>query len=99
MGLPTYNFSEDLLESFIAALIQQGIRVVPRSVVGCRHTYQFRRGLGTVNFGSFIEKKGASYTFNLVCSSNPLFWIFDMRLLSRVERILLAHGGSHWNPD
>ncbi|MCD6050769.1 MAG: hypothetical protein K0Q55_2172 [Verrucomicrobia bacterium] len=98
MGLPTYNCSEDLPEAVPATLSPHGIRVTSRSVPGCRHAYRFRQGLGTVDFGGFVEKQGEPYTFHLVCSSNPLFWFFDMRLLSRVERILLSQGASHWNP-
>jgi hypothetical protein len=64
-----------------------------------RHAYRFRQGLGTVDFSGFVEKEGDPYTFHLVCGSNPLFWFFDMRLLSRIERILLLHGASHWSPD
>jgi hypothetical protein len=99
MGLPTYNCPEDLAESVPATLTPHGIRVMPHSASGCRHAYIFRRGLGTVKFGEFVEKEGGPHTFRLVCGSNPLFWFFDMRLLSRVERVLLSHGASHWNPD
>jgi hypothetical protein len=98
MGLPTYNCSGDLLERVPAALSEHGIRVQPRSVCGCRHAYRFRRGLGTVDFHGFVEKDGDPYVFHLVCSSNPLFWFFDLRLLSRVEQILISHGASHWSP-
>ena len=98
MGFPTYNCSEELAEKFPVTLAQHGIKVTPRSIPNLRHAYRFRRGLGTVHFGSFVEKADEPFTVHLVCSSNPLFWIFDMLLLSRVERTLLALGASPWNP-
>ena len=99
MGLPTYNCPQDLAESVQAALAPHGIRVIPDSASGDRHAYIFRRGLGTVKFGELVETESGSRRFCLVCGSNPFFWIFDMRLLSRVERVFLSHGASHWNPD
>ncbi len=98
MGLPTYNCSEDLPEAVPATLSRHGIRATPRSVQGCRHAYRLRQGLGTVDFGGFTDKHDGRYMFHLVCSSNPLFWFFDMRLLSRVEGILLSQGATHWSP-
>lgn len=95
MGLPTYNCPEDLAERIPAVLSEHGIRVKPRTVPKYRHAYRIRRRLGTVDFSGFVEKEGDPYTFHLTCGSNPLFWFFDIRLLSRIERILLSHGASH----
>jgi hypothetical protein len=99
MGLPTYNCTEELAQRVPDVLSPIGVHVVPRPRPRCRHSYTLRRGLGTVQFGGFVEKEGDPYTFFLTCGSNPLLWLFDMRLLSRVEKILLSHGASHWTPD
>ena len=95
MGLTTYNCTEEFAQRVPDLLAKHGFRVVgeqkPQIIL---HAYTIRRGLGTVSFGGFIEKSGTPYMFFLTCGRNPLFWFFDMRLHSRVEQVLLAHGAS-----
>jgi hypothetical protein len=93
MGLPTYTCPEGFAERVPDLLSANGIHVHPRPLRNyCRHAYTFRRGLATVEFSGFVEREGEPYSFFLVCGRNPLFWFFDMRLLSRVERVLRASG-------
>ncbi len=98
MGLPTYNCTEEFAQQVPDLLTKQGFSVADSPRPRMLHAYTIRRGLGTVSFGGFFDKPSTPYMFFLTCGRNPLFWFFDMRLLSRVEQVLLAHGASHWSP-
>jgi hypothetical protein len=94
MGLPIYSCSEELAQNVPGFVSPLGVRVVSTPRARLQHSYTFRRGLATVQFGGFVEKEGEPYTFFLTCGNNPLLWLFDMRLLSRVEQVLVSHGAT-----
>ena len=99
MGLPTYNCTEEFAQRVPDLLAERGFSVAVSSRPRMLHSYTIRRGLGTVSFGGFIDKPSTPYMFFLTCARNPLLWFFDMRLLSRVEQVLLSCGATHWSPE
>ncbi len=92
MGLPTYSCPDDV-ESKIPRLFEgKRIQLTEVPSNGGRLGYTFRSDWGTVELIWIDQLFDGQAVFFLVCESNPLFWIWDLRLHRRVDEILVRAG-------
>lgn len=95
MGLPDYECADDLPGRLPDLLQPIGVSCTKLPRAGPWDgsvDYRMTRGWGTVKFVGHGKPPSGRYRFWLVCGSQPLFWIWDMRLLRKVEDTLVAAG-------
>ena len=93
--IPTYSCPLDFVQRVPDILTPLGIRVDVDSQRA--FSYTLRDGFATVQWGGFVDEGVPGCSFFLTCGSNPLFWWFDLRLLSLVERHLISQGALKWS--